>query len=171
MTTLKQPREGRRTGDDTVEADLALIAPVVKAAKLKSLNLTAIEARLLTPPEQLVEMAVKNKVAVEYATEVSYEHSPSTNALVVRATCRLSLTGPPTRQHCEISVTYNVLYALPGSFGDRELGAFANLNAVHNVWPFFREAVHSTMCHMGLPPYSLPLRKVVPTGSRTGKTD
>jgi hypothetical protein len=58
-----------------------------------------------------------------------------------------------------LSAQFVVSYTLPPGFQcpPDALQAFAGSNGVFNVWPFFREIVHSTMARMMIRPVSLPL--------------
>lgn len=58
-----------------------------------------------------------------------------------------------------IEASYVLSYGIRGSnaFTNEQRAAFADLNAMYNVWPYWREFVQSTMTRMGLPPYTLPV--------------
>lgn len=58
----------------------------------------------------------------------------------------------------QISATYMVRYKIdPGpDLEDEDLRAFARVNGVLNLWPFWREYVHSTLCRADLSPFPLP---------------
>lgn len=43
---------------------------------------------------------------------------------------------------------------------------FKEVNLPINMWPFAREFIQNTMARMDWPPFTLPLRKVVPKGSQ-----
>lgn len=66
------------------------------------------------------------------------------------------------------SVSFVLIYAFnvtggpPPEERDAFFSAFANINAVFNAWPFFREFVHSTLGRMGLQPISLPVYRIAP---------
>ena len=61
-----------------------------------------------------------------------------------------------------IRAGFELRYHLPeGMQPDVEdLNAFAEINGVYNVWPYWREVVQNTFARMSLPPVTLPLYKV-----------
>jgi preprotein translocase subunit SecB len=47
------------------------------------------------------------------------------------------------------------------AFEMEKLKTFADVNGVHNAWPYFRELVQNVASRMGLPPMTVPLLKVL----------
>lgn len=62
----------------------------------------------------------------------------------------------------ELSAEYGLFYDVPEGrkIATDVAGLFASRNAVFNVWPFFRELVHSTVARMGFPALVLPSFKL-----------
>ena len=62
-----------------------------------------------------------------------------------------------------ISVSYELTYRIPTnmSTSTEALTEFAKANGVFNAWPYFREFVHSALARMGLPPFILPVYRLV----------
>ena len=67
--------------------------------------------------------------------------------------------------------SFEVDYALHDDFepSTDQVKAFREGNAVFNVWPFFREYLHSQMQRMGLPPLTAPFLRIVPKQKRSGR--
>jgi len=59
----------------------------------------------------------------------------------------------------QIEATFRVDYELKDDVSEESLKEFAHFNAVHNVWPFWRQFVFSTTNQAHLPCPEIPLRK------------
>lgn len=64
----------------------------------------------------------------------------------------------------KVRAQYAVSYSVPkdAKFSQKELTAFGNSNATFNTWPFWRELVHTAFVRMGLPPFTVPVFRVLP---------
>jgi hypothetical protein len=59
-----------------------------------------------------------------------------------------------------MEATFELKYSLPADFESvtqEELAAFAEVNAIFNAWPYWREYIQSTFVRMNLPPVALPV--------------
>lgn len=58
----------------------------------------------------------------------------------------------------KIEATFEISYRIDNvaRFGQQSLSAFARLNGLFNVWPYWRELVQSTVTRLGLPPFTVP---------------
>jgi len=59
----------------------------------------------------------------------------------------------------ELRATYRLVYSVSQKPAASDARAFANVNAVFNAWPYWREAVQSFAARMGLPAPTVPLLK------------
>lgn len=59
----------------------------------------------------------------------------------------------------QVEATFRVDYELKSDISEEALKEFAHFNAVHNVWPFWRQFVFSTTNQAHLPCPEIPLRK------------
>ncbi len=82
----------------------------------------------------------------------------------IRIICRLTLTAKNDIDSDEksrfcVQATYRVMYkcAKAERPADEDLVAFGQATGMLNIWPFWREFVHSSTSRMGLPPLTLPL--------------
>jgi hypothetical protein len=68
-----------------------------------------------------------------------------------------------------ITATYILSYSISNFEGleKKNLHAFAQINAVFNAWPFWREFVQNTTSRMGLVPVTIPVYRV--QASREGR--
>ena len=59
-----------------------------------------------------------------------------------------------------LKATFELKYSLPKEMVEvtsEELTAFAEVNAIFNAWPYWREFIQSTFVRMNLPPVLLPV--------------
>lgn len=65
---------------------------------------------------------------------------------------------------CQLAATFSAVYACDKDNvpDEASLAAFASVNGVHNVWPFWREYLHSLSGRVGLAPVTLPLYAIRP---------
>jgi hypothetical protein len=73
-------------------------------------------------------------------------------------------TGEPPLQ---ISAEFVIRYSLNSTEGltKEHYDAFAELNGIHNGWPYWREYVQSVTTRMGFPPLAIPVSRLVAAGS------
>ncbi len=64
-----------------------------------------------------------------------------------------------------VRAEFELKYKLPKdiSASKRDLNAFAEMNGVFNVWPYWREFIQSMVTRMNLPPLTLPLFRLADT--------
>jgi hypothetical protein len=84
-----------------------------------------------------------------------------------------NLTQPNLEQLIAIECAFEVDYALQDDFvpSPEHVKAFREGNAVFNVWPFFREYLHSQMQRMGLPPLTAPFLRIVPKPKKVARRE
>lgn len=61
--------------------------------------------------------------------------------------------------HAEVEATFCAVYRYSEKMTDDEISEFLRFNAVHNVWPFWREHVLRVSAEAKLPRPSIPLMK------------
>jgi len=138
----------------------ALVARVVE---LKSLRLGHIDA---TGPSDFAAFA-KTMRGWEVSRPVA-EHSFDENtktlevALTVGIRAFAEAEGSSEKEelaavHACFLLDYKLTAEAPPQEGRRILfGGFAEINALHNAWPYFREIFQATTVRLGLPPVTLP---------------
>lgn len=55
-----------------------------------------------------------------------------------------------------VEATFSASYLVKQELTQRQISEFATFNAVHNVWPFWREHVYSTLKNASLPLIEVP---------------
>ncbi len=66
-------------------------------------------------------------------------------------------TEPDPPVYFLIEASFLVEYEVTGLLEDDAIAAFANYNAVHNAWPFWRQHVYDIVQRGRLPPLEIPL--------------
>ncbi|HEV3311524.1 MAG TPA: hypothetical protein VG815_13510, partial [Chloroflexota bacterium] len=64
---------------------------------------------------------------------------------------------PAARIECHFVLVYSIR-SFEG-ITDDQIAAFARTSGVFNVWPFWRQAVHTASLHLGLPAIVLPTHR------------
>lgn len=74
--------------------------------------------------------------------------------------------GPEENTEVQVDASFELVYSFPKELDPPptkdELQAFAEINAVMNCWPYWRELVQTTVGRMNLPPLVVPLIRWVP---------
>lgn len=68
-------------------------------------------------------------------------------------------SGRALTVHAEVEATFCAVYRYSEKMTDDEIAEFLRFNAVHNVWPFWREHVLRVSAEAKLPRPSIPLMK------------
>lgn len=68
----------------------------------------------------------------------------------------------------KIEATFAAEYLISDTLSEEEIGEFSTHNAVHNVWPFWRNHVFSTVNNASLPKMNVPLLRGVPGPAEKG---
>ena len=137
---------------------LRKVADVVPRLEIEDVRLIGLSSKLKAPPHQ------------DAAIDVSTSHDSDCRIVgETRLVARLSFTlkatssAEPPRDVFEVAAVYRVVYSSDTALTELSfdnLKTFAAVNAVHNVWPYWRELVQSVVSRMGLPPLTVPLLKV-----------
>ena len=62
----------------------------------------------------------------------------------------------------EIRGTFELLYRIPAGedFSSEEFEAFAQVNAIFNAWPYWRELVQTSLARMDMPVLTVPVFRI-----------
>jgi hypothetical protein len=137
------------------ESQVALAMDVSARVQIRAITLLTTTAK--RPP-----LAAKLPTNIELIIDVQHDFNEQKQEVGVRVCCGL-LGREPDQKHndptLEIRAEYWLLYSLSNTEGLREenFRAFADLNGVYNVWPYWREYVQSTVARMGMPPLPIPV--------------
>ena len=148
---------------------------VARVVELQSVRLAHMEA---TGPEDAMLFAREaqgwqvSKPSAQYA----FDEPSMTLRTFVSVSIRAldSSPGASTVESGELAIVradFELTYTLKSTAPPKELreglfGGFANINSLHNAWPYFREFFQSATVRMGLPPVTLPTFRV-PRESQT----
>ena len=132
---------------------------------LKILDVILMQAHFTRPSEEWIGEGAatpwqQHKRGVRYSVEVINDHR-ELQVLVQLGTRLLMGSDEPDEEpvavQFEVEADYLVRYSVSEDLDDASLDAFATFNAVHNVWPFWRQHVFDIVQRAKLPPLEVPL--------------
>ncbi len=146
--------------------------PLQKSQKTMDL-VQAVAKRVEIEQVQLLEASIKRgvlrdkppgNVNIAFGASAELDHVRERILVPVRLTltARYDDATPEEPDSLRIDVVFVVGYRVsPGpTLTKVQLREFGQLNGVFNVWPYWREFVHSTTSRMGLPALIMPSFKV-----------
>lgn len=144
--------------------DKKLICEASKNLRLKSINLFESNLRRFNdlPEEGELGQQFKLEVQPEKINFASTNQVAEFLRVYVDLGVRVVLVSDEDENNepvpmFQIEATYQVDYELIDSIEQAALDEFAKFNAVHNVWPFWRQYVFSIANQAGLPCPEVPL--------------
>lgn len=134
----------------------AALATLAAQAELIAVRLVQCEIKFhpdLVPEDGKVVLTTEH---TQYKAERS---TPEILSCGIRLSLHMRPEAQPDALLAHVFTEYSVTYRVPSSVVcDNALARrFAMINGVHNVWPFFRELVHSMVGRTGLQPLVMPL--------------
>jgi preprotein translocase subunit SecB len=140
---------------DQTQDLLKLCLPVVKQVQIDDLYLSR---STIQRNEEQKEVPTEVDIGYRFKVESAIDREAKRINVVVI----LTISGKSEDQKgqiFEIQSAFSISYSLRSTEGIEEVNvnAFGKMNAVHNVWPFWREYVQSSLSRMGLPTVTLPV--------------
>lgn len=130
------------------------LTPLVRQAQLGDLRLLESISSVSLTGGMLPELTQKIRVGSKQGNE----------GRSILAKISLALAGANTdgSEGLRIAATFGLTYNFPSLDGvtDEMVNGFCRVIGVHNVWPYWREFVQSTLGRMGLPPFYVPLLRL-----------
>ena len=138
---------------------MADISRIVSVVQIESVRLCEGICRSFVKPDEVAE-------AID--ARLSHAHSiveaEDKEKLLVRVTfrCQVQKEDNEKAEQAEIFGVFELSYRIPGkeSFSSDELEEFAQVNAVFNAWPYWREYVQASLVRMGMPIIMIPVFRV-----------
>lgn len=134
---------------------MAKVARVVPHIRLEGIQMMRFSAAANLPKD-------KKPFTIHMQRQVKTKRDGK--ALAIRIDWRLNLLpedvqpGNASQPGIFIESSHHLSYTLQNdAITADEIRAFAQVNAVMNAWPYWREFVQSTTSRLGLPPLTLPL--------------
>ncbi len=92
-----------------------------------------------------------------------YKFEQNNNELIFYYTYRLSIIGPDENPAVKITAKYRITYHIESNIRvPRDfVKIFVNLTLSLLLWTYFRELVSNLIYRMGLPPLTLPMKRVL----------
>jgi preprotein translocase subunit SecB len=138
---------------------------IVQASeKLELLDIVLYESNFkrFTESHNQLKLGQQNKLSVRAETgeAIDNENSPiNIFRVFVELGIRVNNVSNQEKLY-QVEATFRVDYELKNDVNEEALKEFAHFNAVHNVWPFWRQFVFSTTNQAHLPCPEIPLRKL-----------
>jgi len=141
------------------ESKLEPAKRLMSCAEIESIRL--VEGRFAYTPAHREDVKGRKGGALQISVDLS-ARGKLAHPRKLNVGIRFSLTGRKDSEKSKqllIGAKFELIYTVPPGIepSEGEIDAFANTNALLNVWPFWREFVHSSINRMGLPPLTLPL--------------
>ncbi|MYD71373.1 MAG: hypothetical protein F4W89_11630 [Acidobacteria bacterium] len=135
------------------------LARIVSVVEIDSVRLCEAHCRSVHPMEIGEESYVKSSYEASVVNEPG-ESEP----LEIEVAFRLDVSNASDQREfqAEIRAKFELSYQIPADeeFSSEELEAFADINAVFNAWPYWREWVQTSMSRMGMPVMTVPVFRV-----------
>ncbi len=142
------------------EQNIELIQQATRALKLRDIVLY--ESQLIRgedPPEETTAV-LQNKRGVEYFSGKRSEKSEFDDSLQVRVALGVRCVFGPDediKTIFEITADFVVDYDSKEQVSAEAMKAFAEINSVHLLWPFWRQHVYDVVARARLPNVDVPL--------------
>lgn len=133
------------------------LSRIVPAVQIESVRLCEASFRSPVQPSRIADA-----IDVKASHDAIVAEMPGEDHLfLVRANFNMEVhsTGDEEELQAEIRSTFELSYRLPGgeTFSQDELRAFAQINAVFNAWPYWREFVQASLARMSMPILTVPV--------------
>lgn len=152
--------------------NVELIGQAIGALKLRDIMLYAARFSRPAPPPAMTgtfDAKQLTKREVKYVIGEGVPEGQPTRLLQVYVDLGLRVTGLEEGDapvFFEIEADFMVEYEILSELSEEAIKAFADMNSVHNVWPFWRQHVFDTVCRSRLPNLDVPLFSGLPVKSR-----
>ena len=140
---------------------MLLASTVAKRVQIQDVYVIRSESRRLLP----IHQGVPESACLLYGCRADYELVAGAHELDVAVSLFVSAKADDSASGVDvfrIESVFHLRYTLSGDEvpNESQLEAFAKLNGIYNVWPYWREYVQSSSARMGLPPVVLPVLTV-----------
>lgn len=141
--------------------DLQKAGEVARHVSLKEIVLRSAHIETdFAPLVNVPELALSPKYRARYELPEG-----SDDQVFVTVDLDITARSEEATSAASLSATFLVVYGLPDarSFSEDSLTYFASLNGVYNVWPYWRELIHTSFNRIGLGSVVLPVHRVKAT--------
>ena len=149
-------------------SDYQLASAIARYVELRDVRLTGVNANFLVAKDEMLQ---QRELDVELGRSMSCSIAQDTRVISVEANLKADIHGPGKgEKHGPVLISIQCAYVLEYTFMvhggpegaelQRHLDAFARVNGVFNVWPYFRELVQSLSARMAIPPIVVPVYRV-----------
>ena len=135
------------------------LARIVSVVEIEGVRLCEAHCRSVHP----TEIAEESYVKPSYEARVVKEPGES-EPLEIEVAFRLEVSNASDQKEfqAELRAKFGLSYGIPADeeFSSEELKAFADINAVFNAWPYWREWVQASLSRMGMPVLTVPVFRI-----------
>jgi preprotein translocase subunit SecB len=144
-----------------VQVDLAAVSRIARRVDLRDIRLIDLAASLspgeiqFLEPDVTFECSAEQPVPDRIAVVCEYHFTVNSGSTVIS----------------DVRARYLLIYELldlEPEIEENHLQQFAHANGTYHSWPFLRQLLFDLTAKMGLPPFTLPVFKVLP---REGRPD
>jgi len=146
--------------------DYQLASAIARYVELDDVHLIDVKASLLVAKAEMLQLSV---LELELGRSMACSMQKDTQVISVEAKLKADIHNqndgrakPLLSINCTYVLNYKFMAkgAPEGAELQRYLDAFARVNGVFNIWPYFRELIQSLSARMSLPPIVVPVYRV-----------
>lgn len=140
------------------------LSRIVSAVQIEDVRLREARCRSLVQPSEIA-----NTLVATPSHETSVAKEPGNDgSLLINTNFSLEIRSgdDEERLQAEVHGVFELSYSIPNkeTFSSDELKAFAQVNAVFNVWPYWRELVQASLARMSMPTLTVPVYRLPRSG-------
>ena len=138
------------------------LSRIVSVIEIESVRLCEAHCRSAVHPSETADA-----INVKSSCEAAVVKEPGEDgSLRIETTFAMEVRNASDEEkvQAEIRGTFELSYEIPDdeSFSSEELDAFAQVNAVFNAWPYWRELVQTSLARMSMPILTVPVFRRLP---------
>ncbi len=140
--------------------NIQLASQVARDVELESVLLTAAQLQSqVDPATDVTKLATKQQFRSRY----EFREKPRRLRVMIAFVFDLEASENGSRNVLHLAAEYALTYRLPEEqqYSPDSLGWFSELNGALNVWPYWRELVHTVVARTGLGSITLPVFRAV----------
>ena len=142
------------------------LSRIVAGVQIEDVRLCEARCRCTVRPSETAE-AINVKTSRK-ALVVKEPGDDGSLRIETSFTLEVRNAGDEEELQAEIGGTFELSYQIPDgeSFSPEEFEAFAEINAVFNAWPYWRELVQASLARMAMPVLTMPVFRVAPRDTK-----
>lgn len=150
--------EMEKTVQERVADVFRRVAPVARRMRLDELRLVSIAgSRPTATDSHRYDVAANIEISFDAVAVTADAQPGGDGSCFAKVSFQLQGVVPESSPRVDLSAEFEIRYSVEAgdSLVEADLSAFANVNAVYQCWPYWRELVQSTIVRMNLPSLTL----------------